>query len=257
MRNLGKRPWALVAGFALLTQGLTGCCCEPTTSTSDLLISADVIAMDQTETLVRVRLEYCPSWEGDVGTVELGCGDRLSAEALGERQELEPTTELRRGGYGTRAYTAEFPTAAAETEFQLSFQRPDEDDPPAETGTLPPPFEFTSPPPEEPVSREGDALSITWEPSGTSDDMYLNLEWVDHSCVDDQPIGDPPEWHIPDTGSYVIEPGTLPPGPLFIPECTVRLILRRTRRPTNYALPCGTIDLALKQERSFTFVSVP
>ncbi|MCB9762766.1 MAG: hypothetical protein H6739_23395 [Alphaproteobacteria bacterium] len=99
------------------------------------------------------------------------------------------------------SYTADLDEDAAGTEFTFAFTRTIDDGAPASTAVLPEPFNATGPAEDSTASRTADDITITWEPSGSADDMELK---VHGDCFIDLSVpieGDP--------GTYVVEAGTI------------------------------------------------
>ncbi len=239
-RQVGRFVVTIVA--ALTAQG---CCCATPTSALNPFAGVDSFAEGESRIQLGMGVN-CGGTEGNHVAV-LGCGDHFVAEANGEPLDLEPAP--------LGLFEATFPVADEGTEFKAWFKRPEYDDPPGASGTLPAPFEITSSAPEGTVSSESDPITITWEPSGAADDFQLRVldrhpvtrERTDESCISSiRPYFE----GLEDDGEHTFEPGAIE-GMRDTP-CTVALQLERIRRfgdPSN----CSDFLFTLVQTRFFTF----
>ena len=223
-------------GFWKVSQGLIAAAvvaggCDPVSSrdlhTSAIQARILVSAPSSAITSVRVSLYTTGGYPFD--HVKLDGGDALFAEAAGQRQRM---------GAGSSDYETSFATAAAETSFQVIFDRPpaNDVDAPGSSGTLPAPFTLGG--------ISGGVL--TWSPSGTADTMSLSLEG---SCFEDLGIAIPGD------------PGTYPMPALerdgLRSSCQATLELRRTRKGVVDANLDPDSSFTLEQLRSATFVAMP
>ncbi len=171
--------------------------------------------------------------------VDLSGGDKIFVVANDKQIEME--------AQGTGTYQANVTTAAENTEFIVDLERDTEDDAPMSKGTLPAPFSFQVP--NMTTSRMQD-LTITWSPSGSSDDMELTLSG---SCIFQRTIDIPG-----DTGSHVISPGTLISTNTDKPEtCDLTVEMVRSRKGTPDATFDPDSSFLLKQTRTAKFTSAP
>jgi len=88
-------------------------------------------------------------------------------------------------------YDETFATEAADTEFTFAFTRTVDDGAPASTVSLPAPFDITAPAAAFIVKRGVDALTVTWAPSATDDDMTIALNGDCIEAVSEAPSDDP------------------------------------------------------------------
>ncbi|HRI70305.1 MAG TPA: hypothetical protein PK156_39005 [Polyangium sp.] len=171
--------------------------------------------------------------------VDLSGGDRIFAVANDNRVEME--------AQGTGTYQTDFNTAAENTEFIVDLQRETDDDAPLSTGLLPGPFTFQVP--TMSTSRM-QALTITWSPSGSTDDMTMELNGT---CIFNRTIDIPG-----DTGSHMIEPGTLASVNPDKPEtCDITVDMKRSRNGTVDAAFDPDSSFVLEQTRTAKFTSAP
>jgi hypothetical protein len=223
------RPgFALIARVFVAAALAAGC---KTTSSADLRtdgISASINVSATSGSASNVRVQMSP---GDGVTpfdaVKLEGGDALFVQAAGQRKQM---------GASGSDYEANFGTAAAETPFQVIFDRarPDDVDAPNSTGTLPMPFDIASP--RGGTFSQSQDVIMSWSPSGTPDTMTLQIEG---SCVEDRSISIPA-----DPGSFTLplEYETIPSG------CLVTLTLHRSR--------VGVVDSNLNSGSTFTLEQV-
>lgn len=207
---------------------------------TDWKIFADVVATPDFDTHVGVGFQRCRGGEFSDQSFTMACGDRLVAEADGERKVLVPSDTYH------YEYETELEASAEDTEFRISFERPNGNDPPDAVGRLPAPFEITSPMPEEVGS--GSEMRVTWSPSGTDDEMYLAVADADplRPCLY-------PYYHsnaIPDDGEHVVPSGSVELSHPETERCDSVLTLDRFR---DAGRVCDGIDLTLIQRRSFQF----
>lgn len=231
--------------FGLIARGfvaaaLAGGC--QTTSSADLMtdgISADISVSATAANASNVRVQMSP---GNVvvptNVVTLDGGDALFVEAGGQRRKMDA---------GHRDYETSFGLGAADTGFRviLDRARADRVDAPDNTGTLPAPFNLVDLGGAE-ISQAQNVV-LTWSPSGTPDQMMLDIAG---SCVEDRTIfidGDPGSQALSAT-SLMLE--TIPSS------CLVTLTLHRVRT--------GVVDpnlnpgstFSLEQVRTTTFFTV-
>jgi len=202
-------------------------------------ISATFTANASTDGATTVTASLRVGGPGSNTVVDLSGGDKIFAEAGDKRLEMEAE--------GSGIYQVDFNTAAADTEFVVDLQREVDDDAPNSVGKLPAPFTFEVP--NMSTSRT-EEITITWSPSGTDDDMTLELSGT---CIFQRTIDIPG-----DTGSHKISGGTLVSVNTDKPEtCDINVEMKRTRK--------GTVDTAfdpqstfiLTQTRTSKFTSAP
>ena len=118
--------------------------------------------------------------------VNLEGGDELTATAEDETVSL---TEVNLGEL--YAYVGALAAQEPGAVFTFAFNRTVEDSAPESTATMPESFLLTSPLADTVFSRAADPLTVTWDPSGSTDTMEVGL----HSeCIIDANIsaeGDP------------------------------------------------------------------
>jgi hypothetical protein len=171
--------------------------------------------------------------------VDLSNGDSIFASANGDRKEME--------AQGTGTYEIDFNVAAADTEFIVDLRRDADDDAPASIGKLPGPFSFQIPNMNTSRAQE---ITITWSPSGTTDEMTLQLSGT---CIFQRTI------EIPgDTGSHVISAGTLVSTNANKPEtCDLTAEMKRIRKGEADTAYDSQSSFILTQTRSAKFTSAP
>lgn len=108
--------------------------------------------------------------------VELSPGDVLSATSGSETHTL---TEDGSGAFNVHVYHATFSGIEEDKAFTIGFDRADDVSAPDSHTTLPAPFQLTAPTANQEVSR-ADALTISWTPANTRDDMSARL---DGDCI--------------------------------------------------------------------------
>lgn len=202
------------------------------------------------ETRVTVQTDLVVGGDESNTYVDLDSGDRIYAEADGDRQEMSSES--------TGEYEASFDgdgVGAGGTEYRVLLLRDDDDDAENNSGTLPEPFEITSDFGSTPLSRMDDDVVITWEPSGETDDMELEVDEADVGCifVYNKDIGGDP-------GTYTIPAGEdgLDSSDSQEPEtCDVEATLRRKRDGDTDSVLDPESYFRLRQVRTVGFVSAP
>ena len=220
--------------FALVGLGALSGCKETVDSQNIKTQGIAAIISATAETDAETRLIATLKVGGDESNtyVDLSSGDAIFAVTDDKRVEMQAQE--------TGVYEAEFNTAAAETEFTVDLQRADDDDAPASRGTLPAPFTLTIGASQ--VSRAAD-ITVTWTPSGSNDDVRLELNG---SCIFLETIDVPG-----DSGSHTIPANTLKPTGSMDqppPTCDVNVSMTRSRS--------GTVDSAFDSESSFVLRQV-
>jgi hypothetical protein len=156
--------------------------------------------------------------------VELVDGDILTVTDGVNSETMLPSNI---GDYYT--YLASFDSIAEDTPFTFAFVRTIDAGAPESTASLPAPFALTAPEADSVFSRADDAITITWDPSASADDMSLTLTGdciFTHSTT---LTGDP--------GTYVIDAGSLDATDEDNPtSCDAKLTVERRR--------IGTLDPA-------------
>lgn len=109
-------------------------------------------------------------------SVSVSGGDELIVSAAGQ--------EARFAGPGSAFETTLQTGTAAETLVRFDFQRPKRVDAPDSIGYLPAPMDLTMPAGGEHYTIGTDVLLLTWDESGTLDDMWLE---IDATCTQGAP----------------------------------------------------------------------
>lgn len=228
---------------ALALVGLLSGCTETVDSQNIKTqgISATISATAETDQETRLIATLKVGGDESNTYVDLSGGDRIFASSGDKRVEMQAQS--------TGVYEAEFNTAAAEAEFLIDLQRENDDDAPANRGTLPSPFTLTMG--ASAVSRAAD-ITVTWAPSGSNDDVRLELNG---SCTFLETIDVPG-----DTGAYTIPANTLtatgamdqPP-----PTCDVNVTMTHSRSGTTDSAFDSESSFVLQQVRSGQFTSTP
>lgn len=149
--------------------------------------------------------------------VDLEGGDTLTVTAGGE------TKEMLEGYIGDIfVYDADFDVADEDEEFLFAFEREVETSAPESTVTLPAVFEITAPAADTVFSRSADGVTVSWDPSGQDDQVFVSVEgdciWTKNVAVD----GDP--------GTYTIQPGVIDSLDEENPAaCDGRVVVERVR----------------------------
>ncbi len=215
-----RRPLLLLAAFPFFLG------CEAVNSQdvltsgvyADLDVTASGTGLSVVQAVLRVGGKHSNAY------LSLSGDDTLTATSDGETRTLY---EVSLGEY--REYATDFQTDAADTAFQISFERTVDAGAPDSQLTLPAPFEVTAPASGSSFSRGTEDLQVEWSDSGTSDAM----RW--------EATGDCIEYASGnidgDNGVQTLEAGTLEsawtedgadePG-----DCTVTLTLWRSRNGT-------------------------
>jgi hypothetical protein len=235
IKNVKFGP-SLCAGFLLLSA------CTETVDSKNIRtggIWASITANANSDAATAVKVELKVGGADSNTYVDLSGGDRIFASADGKRLEME--------AQGTGTYEIDFNVAAGDTEFIIDLQRESDDDAPMSKGQLPAPFSFQVP--NMSTSRAQD-LTITWTPSGTADDMTLQLGGT---CIFNRTIE-----IAGDMGSHVISGGTLASINPDKPEtCDINVEMKRIRKgEADRAYDPGSI-FSLTQTRTAKFVSSP
>ena len=232
-----KSEIIFVVGVAL--GSMTVGCSKETTSSANIKTGGIAALMDVTATSSSASLLHVDLKVGGSSSntyVILDNGDKLTAKAGDESKTLEAVDD--------GEYEAEFGTAAADTEFTVNLERPEDTSAPNNRGTMPPPFSLTAP---DTASRAED-LKITWDAGSDS----IELE-VDGSCIFNKTIDVPG-----DSGSYTIDGGTLDPTDKEKAEtCDLTLTMTRTRNGTADSAFDGESWFKLHQVRTAKVTSSP
>ncbi|MEY4576637.1 MAG: hypothetical protein RL701_1340, partial [Pseudomonadota bacterium] len=121
---------------------------------------------------------------------------------------------------------------------------------PRSVGSIPASFDITSGFGDQPLSRAGDTLTLTWAPSGTDAVVTVELEG---DCVHSEEFqleGDP--------GQFVIAPGRLVAWKSQEADsCSAALRVVRTRKGRPDPALGAHSSVVVRQIRTTRFVSVP
>jgi hypothetical protein len=233
----------ITTGFALLTSlGLFSGCTKETVdsqniNTAGIAALIEVTATTDSATTVITTLKVGGAQSNTY--VDLSDGDAIFAKAGATRVEMT--------GQSTGVYEAEFNTAALDTEITVSLERKDDDAAPNSRGLLPGPFALTIG--ASSVSRTAD-LAITWTPSGSNDDVTIELSGT---CISGQTIDVPG-----DPGTHTITANTLKPINDMMPEsCDVNVEVTRSRQGTADVAFDSESRFRMRQIRTSKFTSTP
>jgi hypothetical protein len=230
-----------LASLCLIGLSAIGCSKETTSSsnikTGGIAALIDVYADDDTTATVHVELKVGGSSSNTY--VDLEGGDQITATAAGKTKTLTARD--------TGIYEADFSGVEADTEFQVTLERPDDDTADANSGTLPPPFTLDDPAGD--LSRMTDPVDVTWAPAESGDKMKLD---VDGDCIFHYT-------HAPsDTGNYTIAAGELESTGNDKPEtCDLAVHLERSRSGSADTQFDPESYFKLHQRRSASFTSNP
>jgi hypothetical protein len=235
-------------GFALSLCALAGC--KETVSsehikTGGIAMLTEVTARSTTN--VRVRTELLVGGDESNTYVELTEGDELIAVADDEEKTMERVSE--------GVYEATFDTAAEDTVFTVRLEREEDDDATGNTGRLPAPFVITSDLDSDPISR-GDDLEITWDPSGSDDEMTLEVDDdIGDSCIFSKTFDR--RDGLDDSGAYIIEGGELDGTSGDDETCEITLHMIREREGVRDRKLDPESTFFLRQVRSTIATSSP
>ena len=235
-----------LVGLTIAGSALLGGCKETVSSenirTGGISMATEVTAVSSSSSHVKVTLTV----GGDESNtyVVLKSGDELIAEADGDEKTMEEVSD--------GIYEAHFDTAEEDTEFRVRLMREDDDDATGNTGTLPAPFRITSDLGDDPISRDDD-LELTWEPSGTDDDMELEVDdEVGEGCIFSDTLSVPG-----DRGHFTLQGGDLHGTSGNDETCEITLSLSRSREGVRDAKLDRESTFWLHQVRSTTAISAP
>ncbi len=120
------------------------------------------------------------------------------------------------------AYVAEFDVDAEDTEFVVAFDREVDESAPNTVMSLPAQFDLTGPEEAVTVSRSQEEITISWEPSGSDDEMLWSVTGDCFFDADGGVDGDP--------GTVTVEAGTLESTDEDEPAtCEATLTITRSR----------------------------
>lgn len=229
--------------LSLVVLALAGVACSATTSsrnirTAGLVALLDVTAPDDQHAVVSSQLVIGGASSNTY--VVLEGGDRLYAEAGGERRELNATSD--------GEYEAKFDRA--EGEFVVSLARDVDEKAPKSSGRLPPPFQITSQFGDEPLSRKKDEVELRWTPGNSGSDVTISIEG---DCIHREEFkvgGDP--------GSFAIAPKKITAWKSDTKKkCNVTVEIVQAARGTTDPAFDSDSRFELRQLRRTRFVSGP
>jgi hypothetical protein len=149
--------------------------------------------------------------------MELVETDTLTASTGDETQTMIDTSI---GDF--HAYVADFDVEAEDTEFVVAFEREVDESAPNTTMSLPALFDVTGPEEAVTFSRSEEDITLTWEPSGSEDEMYWSVTGDCFYDAEGEIDGDP--------GTVVVEAGALESVDEDEPTtCEATLTLTRSR----------------------------
>ncbi len=221
----------------------TGCSQKETTSSSNIRTKGIAATITVTANASSSEVQAILRVGGDESNtyVILENGDKLVCDAGGEKKDMQAESE--------GVYLTSFPTNAAETEFKVMLEREEDDDALGNVATLPAPFTIGALPTNSP-SRANDDLVLTWDPSGSNDDMSMKITG---SCIFDKEIDIPG-----DSGTHTIAKGTLDSTGGSSPEaCDPDIVMWRTRKGTTDANLDSESRIQALQRRTAKFASAP
>ncbi len=231
--------------LSLSLSTLFAACIESTSSsnvrTAGIAALIDVTATDIDHSDVRVVLKVGGAGLGSY--VDLDFGDRLLATVGGEERDLQAE--------GTGRYETQLAEGLEDALFVVSLEREEDVSAPGNSGTLPPPFAFTSEFGATPVSRASEDIVVTWEPSQSTDRMEIEVEEIGcFSSYSEEIGGDPGMWTIPAGALRTVDSDD--------PEtCNATVRLTRTRNGQTDRAFDPDSRFRLHQTRTTQFVSAP
>jgi len=187
----------------LLVSGLAACSDSTggSTPTSELTPHFSVSAAPNSITFVFGRLQA----EG-FASVRLPDDDALIATAAGQVKQMRWTIDPVGGGQ----YASSLTQLDGGTVITISLSRGNDGDAPNSQATMPEPLEVTAPVAGQSVTA-GDALLVTWAPSGTPDEMQVVMRTV--QCTRPGAGNTTTSTLVDDPGSATlqVDPSLLPP----------------------------------------------
>jgi hypothetical protein len=230
-----------LASLCLVGLAAMGCSKETTGSsnikTGGIAALIDVYAEDDTTATVHVELKV----GGDSSNtyVDLEGSDKLVATA-GDKSKTLSVVD-------SGIYEADFSGLEPGTEFQVVLDRPDDTTASDNSGVLPDPFDFEEPASD--LSRADDDLELVWAPSGTGDDMEVE---IDGSCTF------PYSHSMSDSGAYTVAAGEIESTGGDKPEaCNLTAQMTRTKEGVADTLFDPESHFRLHQVRTAKFSSNP
>ena len=234
-----QTPNGIVASCLLIWVG----CQQATTSrdvkTQNISMEAEVVAGSDGAVVVRVVLRERSRTSNTY--VVLDGEDELIVRVSDGERTMNP---VQAGVYETT-----FDGDQEEIEaFRILLVRSSHDDAQGTLGALPQPFEITTEFRDTTLSRAGDDIEIAWHPSGTEDEMLVEVKRVGCFFLERAHVGGDP-------GSFVLPKGSLTPSDPSVEECDAVLSVWRSRTGrVDEALADDSL-LRLRQVRSINFVS--
>ena len=180
--------------------------------------------------------------------VDLSSGDSAVAQAGGQTQTMSRNDVL-----GAITYQSTFSGLDAEgTQYTIALNRASDVSAPSSTVSMPHPFNITAPTSSASFSRTKDAITVTYDNSGSSD----QLSWSSNgNCVGGLPGGTV----SPDSGSFTIPKGTIvsTDASQASQTCQVTLSLTRVRQGQLDSHYGSGGSIAAEHVRTVTFTSTP
>jgi hypothetical protein len=217
-------------------------CSKETTSSSNIKtggIAALIDVYAKTDTTATVHVKLVVGGSSSNTYVDLEGKDELSATVDGGVPQILKAVD-------TGIYEVKFSNVGEDSEFSVTLDRPDDETASDNSGKLPAPFTLDDPAGD--LSREKDALEVTWAPD--SDDS-MNLEFHG-DCI--YTYGK----DVSDTGSYTVKANSLDSTGGDMPEtCDLDLDAVRTREGHADSKFDRESWFRLHQQRATSFTSKP
>lgn len=230
--------------------GALGTACEQVDS-EDILTSgvyADIIAEADGDGSTQVRTSLRVGGVLSNTFVDLSAGESVTAVSGTDEKTL-----ARRSLLGAISYTGTFTGDEVDKAFTVAWNRTDEFvSAPNTTITLPAPFTLTAPVAGATFSRASDDIVVTWEASGTTDEMFWEV--ITSSCAREMKSNT----ITADPGTFTIAAGTFTNVDGHEAEtCDTTLLLIR-RREGNLDPAYGEGGWVVGRHlRTVTFSSAP
>lgn len=211
--------------------------------TAGIHIDVDVTATGNGQTTVGASMRV-----GSASNTYLNLtgDDQLFGIKGSEKKEMTERQLL-----GAVWYNAVFDVDAAETEFAVAFERTSDVSAPNSHGTLPAAFSLTAPAASAEFARATDTITVSWDPSGSSDRMHIYANGTCIQAYDVEIDGDP--------GTATINPNTFKEPADEEQQgktCKVTIEVRRTR-PGNIDEAFEGGDFISRQVRTVEINSKP
>ncbi len=180
--------------------------------------------------------------------VDLSSGDTVVATAGSQTQSMSESDVLNDISYQTTFNGQD----AEGTLYNFALDRTTDVSAPSSTVTMPGPFDITAPASSASFSRATSDISVTYDNSGSSDQMSWSTQG---SCINGQPSG----VISPDSGSFTIPKGTITPADASQTSatCQVTLGISRVRFGQTDSHYASGSSIAAEALRTVTFSSTP